>query len=331
MEAGELIDPLTGLLDDVAPAAVTRQIENGAALTGVWAALQESGFLDALVPEDGGGSGLLLSTVGMLMQAVGNRAVPAPVAETMVARALLASAGQDVPVGPIALATIVNGRATAVPMALAAEYLLLDIAGDAMLVRAERIEIAPTGVAGSQAGHVGITPGLAGRPVPLPHGAVQGAAAVVRASLIAGACDRLLQMTVDYANDRIQFGKPVGKLQAIQQQIAVMAELTVAARIAAQIGCSTGLPPVPAAAAVAKQATSAAAVDVANIAHAVHGAIGISEEYDLGLFSRRLHEWRLADGSSSYWAGRIGHDRLAATGLSSVDYARLRMGEEEIA
>ena len=80
------------------------------------------------------------------------------------------------------------------------------------------------------------------------------------------------------------------------------------------------------AAAIAKQVASIAAVPVAEIAHAVHGAIGISEEYDLQLYTRRLHEWRLADGSEAYWAAQLGAARLAAANQSSVDFIRAAAG-----
>jgi alkylation response protein AidB-like acyl-CoA dehydrogenase len=101
-----------------------------------------------------------------------------------------------------------------------------------------------------------------------------------------------------------------------------MAEQSVSARIAAQIGCAAGFPPPRSAAMVAKQVAGAAAAQVANIAHAVHGAIGISEEFDLQLFTRRLHEWRLADGSESYWAEQLGDLRLSMSELSSLDAIR---------
>jgi alkylation response protein AidB-like acyl-CoA dehydrogenase len=57
-------------------------------------------------------------------------------------------------------------------------------------------------------------------------------------------------MTVAYAGDRAQFGKPIAKLQAVQQQLAVMAEQVVMARMAAQLGCSSGFPPSPSTSAV---------------------------------------------------------------------------------
>ena len=128
-------------------------------------------------------------------------------------------------------------------------------------------------------------------------------------------------MTAAYANERVQFGKPIARQQALQQNMAVMAEDAVAARIASQLGCASGFPPTLAAAATAKSVASRAAARVAATAHAVHGAIGISEEHDLQLFTRRLHAWRLADGSESYWNRKLGALRLASD-AGSVDFVR---------
>jgi alkylation response protein AidB-like acyl-CoA dehydrogenase len=136
---------------------------------------------------------------------------------------------------------------------------------------------------------------------------------------------RVLQMTVDYAGQRQQFAKPIGKMQAIQQQLAVLGEQVLMASMAAQIGCAAGLSPGAEAAAVAKQVTSAAAAQVAAIAHGVHGAIGVSEEYDLQLYTRRLFEWRLADGSESWWAAQIGSARLASEALNTGEFLRQRV------
>lgn len=146
--------------------------------------------------------------------------------------------------------------------------------------------------------------------------------AVTTAAAISGAADRVLAMTIDYANQRIQFGKPIAKQQAVQQQLAVMAEQVVMARISAQIGCAHGLTPPLEIAAIAKQGTSRAATQIAAIAHGVHGAIGISEAYDLHLYTRHLNEWRTAHGSEGYWAEQLGRARLASPAITTVDYIR---------
>lgn len=169
--------------------------------------------------------------------------------------------------------------------------------------------------------------------VPLPIGEVMldraaatqafdapSAAALLKAAQIAGAGDRVLAMSVAYANERVQFGKPIGRQQAVQQQLAVMAQDVVAVRIAVQQGAARRWPS-PESAAAAKAIASAAAARIANAAHAVHGAIGISAEYDLQLYTRRLHQWRLDGGAESFWNRRLGAAVLASHD-SALDWVR---------
>ena len=51
----------------------------------------------------------------------------------------------------------------------------------------------------------------------------------MRTQQIAGALTRLTEMTTQYAQDRVQFGRPIGKFQAVQQNLAVLAGQTAAA------------------------------------------------------------------------------------------------------
>ncbi|PTN43242.1 acyl-CoA dehydrogenase, partial [Achromobacter xylosoxidans] len=68
--------------------------------------------------------------------------------------------------------------------------------------------------------------------------------------------------------------------------------------------------------AVAKARCSEAALVVSELAHAVHGAIGFTEEYDLQLYTRRLHAWRQTAGSEAYWHDVAGEALLAHAGLT---------------
>lgn len=308
----EFLEPFERMLADIATPAGVRAIEQGGSIDAMWGAFAESGFLDALVPDDRGGAALSLAEVQPLWMALGRHAVPLPVGETMIARALL----NDAPKGPIALA-VVEAAAVVVPCGRVAAQLLVESGGAVHLVEAKG---EATGVPASLAAR--FDPGVLAAPVaPAPDGGLRVLAAILRAALIAGAAERLTAMTATYANERIQFGKPIGRQQALQQQMAVMAEEMVAARIASQLGCAGNFPPSLVAAATAKSVASRAAARLAATAHAVHGAIGISEEHDLQLFTRRLHEWRLADGSETYWNRLLGAARLADRGRS-VDYVR---------
>ena len=314
----DFLDPFERMIAALFTPAAVRAAERGDADDALWSELAASGFLDALVPEDAGGAGLSFADIVPLWLVLGRHAVPCPVGETMIARALLAQAGRAAPDGPIAIAAQAPGAAGRVIGAALARHLLVEWEGNLYLAA---VAGQADGGAGELAASVRWDSETATPVGPIVAGGVRRAAAVLRAALIAGAADRLTTMTAGYANERIQFGKPIGKQQALQQQLAVMAEDMVAARIAAHIGGAGSFPPALAAAATAKSVASSAAARVAAIAHAVHGAIGISEEYDLQLYTRRLQAWRLADGSESYWNRLLGAERLAAPS-GSVDFVR---------
>ena len=125
------------------------------------------------------------------------------------------------------------------------------------------------------------------------------------------------EMTLEYANQRQQFGRPLSKFQAIQHQISVLAEQVWAARMAAQIACnSNGYLPDPNLLAIAKYQVSFVSDQVADIAHAVHGAIGITEEYALHFYTRRVREFKSEAGTQSYWARELGRYVLKQEGES---------------
>ena len=63
---------------------------------------------------------------------------------------------------------------------------------------------------------------------------------------------------------------------------------------------------------VAKLRCSEAITSITAIGHLVHGAIGVTEEYSLQLFTRRLHEWRYQFGNEAFWADRLGATMLAS-------------------
>ena len=132
-------------------------------------------------------------------------------------------------------------------------------------------------------------------------------AAVLAAGQMAGAMKAIEAMTVEYAITRKQFGREIGRFQAVQQQIAVLAEETMVARMAAQ-AAFTGSPLEVSErlAAVAKIRAGQAAQVVSGIAHAVHGAIGVSAEHPLHLHTRRLRAWGFAHGGETWWARKLG-------------------------
>lgn len=322
-------DAVRQRLADACPPDAVRAIEAGAPVDALWQTLSEAGFADALVPEAAGGAGLALAEVFGAMEQCGACALPVPLAETMVARALLAQAGVDGPEGGIVLAEPLQpapegGLACALARGAATARWVLarDAQGNAGW-------LLPLGTAQAQAAGFGPDRQLhwpapavatAARVPGLP--ALRAWQALVHAALMSGALQRVFDLTLQYANDRVQFGKPIGKFQAVQHQLSVMSEHVYAARMAARLAFdAAGLQPDPVRVAVAKARTSEAALAVAAASHSIHGAIGFTAEYDLQLLTRRLHQWRQTAGSESYWHDRLGEALLNGTD-ASLDWVR---------
>jgi len=307
------------LADHCTPQAV-RDIEaGGESASRLWQQLEAAGLADALVGEDDGGSGLNLDQVFGVLEQCGAHALPLLLGETMIARALLPATQR--PADSIALArglqqadgawhcAVVRGGRTAdsVLVQAGSAWRLLDAAqarqdphalalDAAMRWESAQVEAAPLVVVDA----------------PIDIRTLQ---ACVVAPQMAGALGSVLERTLQYANERQQFGRPIGKFQAIQHQLAVMSEHVCAARMAAQLGChAEGVAPDRLRVAVAKARCSEAALVVAELAHAVHGAIGFTEEYDLQLYTRRLHAWRQAAGSEAYWQDVAGEALFAHAG-----------------
>jgi alkylation response protein AidB-like acyl-CoA dehydrogenase len=140
--------------------------------------------------------------------------------------------------------------------------------------------------------------------------------ALMRAAQMAGAMERVLALTVQYAKDRVQFGKPIGAYQAIQQQLAVLAGQSAAATRAVDAAFETAArgDDLFFDVAVAKIRAGEAAGVAASVAHQVHGAIGFTDEHVLHYFTRRLWTWRAEFGSESFWARRLGTHALSELG-----------------
>jgi len=136
----------------------------------------------------------------------------------------------------------------------------------------------------------------------------QSFGALCRAAQMAGAMEAALELSTRYANDRVQFGRPIAKFQAIQHNLATLAGEVAAASAAADgaaeacSGPEIGLAEV----AIAKVRGGEAAGTGAAIAHQVHGAMGFTYEHSLHHATRRLWAWREEFGNEAVWAQRLG-------------------------
>ena len=329
-------DALAALLADRCTPAVVRAIESGESSDDLWQSIHEAGFADALTDEAHGGAGLSAAAVAECWMLTGQFALPVTLAQTMIARSILAQAGIAAPEAPIALANatrLPSGavRCASVAGARTAGSVLVDLQGDTRLVSVALAQSHPCAFELDLTLEWSEANWHAARRLAEPLD-TRLAQALVLSLQLAGALDALFQRTLSWANERVQFGKPIGKFQAIQHQLSLMAEEAFAARMAAQIACLPGPHGTPAAAlpgvlstldpvriAIAKARTSEAALQVAQMAHAIHGAIGFTHEFDLHLLTRRLHAWRQAAGSESAWHDIVGRALIAHSGAGSID------------
>lgn len=304
---------------------------------GLWEAVRAAGFTAALLPEAAGGFGASVAEGLGLVRVSARHAAPIPLAETMLGGWLLAGAGLAVPEGVLSVAPVrkadrvvavravterggagwhVTGRVARVPWGRDAAFVVVLAEGpEGWLVGA---------VPASGFAVVGRDLNLAGEArdalvidavVEMGWSAVnlRAAGAAVRTVQIAGALSRALEISVAYAQTRVQFGRAIGTFQAIQHNLAVLAGQSAAAIAAADMaveafGSGLGVLALGAAKARAGEAASVAA----GLAHQAHGAIGFTREYRLHRVTRRLWAWREEFGNEAEWNAVVGGIVLAA-------------------
>jgi acyl-CoA dehydrogenase len=324
--AGLLTDSIERILSDLCTTTLLRasesQEQGDTVVKTLWAALEAAGLSDALRDDESGDGALGWAEVRGLIEACGRWGLPAPLPETLAAQALCRMAGAQTPEGisTIAVASREGDRVIAHGVAharLASKVLVTLPSEDDESHCLWQFELARAAVRPS----VGIAEDRAelcwlaseGRELGvLPRGIeVLSVGAAIRCAQIAGACARVLQMSTTYASDRVQFGRPISKFQAIQQQLALAGEWTAMAAMASQLALAgPGLALDPHRVAAAKQVASTAVQQCCEIAHAVHGAIGVTAEYDLQLFTRRLWTWAADFGSALHWSRALGSQLL---------------------
>lgn len=328
-----LIESATRLFSDHVDAKMLAAARTEGWSPALWDVLEQAELPRVSIPEEAGGAGGTLGDAAALLRIAGRYAAPVPLAETgLLAGWMLAAAGLRVPRGPLAAAParddtvyahrdgsrwVLSGKLSRVPWARVAAHLVV-------LAQAEGRGL----VARVDPAHCRISPGrnLANEPrdeVILENVAAEEAApagagvtrsalrlrgALARSLLTAGALERTLELSVEHAQQRVQFGRRIGEFQAIQQEIARFGG-EVAAAVASALSAAGVMErggDVTLAVASARIRAAEAAREGALIAHQVHGAIGVTEEHPLHHFTLRLWAWREEFGNDAGWAAALG-------------------------
>jgi len=214
---------------------------------------------------------------------------------------------------PVLVEEIVGGAVCAyvpfsgalVPWAADADRLLVTTPSGVVVAEPSGVTCTPVSVVGP-APTCRVTYGeVAGSPLPAAPVEAYGAAATC-AEMVGGA-QAVLDLTVEYAKTREQFGKPIGTFQAVQHHCADMAIDVLGSRFIAyeaiwQLGQGRAA---DVEVAVAKSFVSEAYERVCALAHQVHGAIGFTAEHELHHYTRHAMSAALAYGDADTHTDRL--------------------------
>lgn len=331
-----LVETIERLLGDVCTQDEVERAEvDGGWSAPTWSALATAGFPWVGIAEQHGGSGGSLHDAAAIVRAVGAHAAPVPIAETaLLGGWMLAEVGLTLPDGPVAVAprsdlvATDHGLRIDAPIAWArqAERIVLvtidpaagtgirSLSRDGVVVsvRPDQVTIEPgANLAGEARDHVTIVaPRDTWETAPLPDQLahlLELRGSLSRSLMAAGALTAIAQLTIDYTNERHQFGRPVARFQAVQQHLVTVAQCAARSEMAAAVALRSvaaggGSDEVAAARIVVDDAITVGT----RAAHQAHGAMGVTREYQLHQLTRRLWSWRHEWGTTRTWRRRLG-------------------------
>jgi acyl-CoA dehydrogenase len=281
------------------------QAAEGSMDRALFAASVEMGLTTIGIAESLGGSGGTLHDAAAVMYATGYHAVAAPVADVLAAALIGAVHG----LSPAEGVTVALTGPRIPWWGVVDQVLWAD--GNAA---AASLDVLSTGVnyAGEPFGVVESRDTLA---------FANDILALTRAAQMAGALQRVSELSVQYSVEREQFGKPIGKQQILQHYLAQMAGDAAAALgavdNAVDVWRVSGTGSQFTLAVAAAKTVSGRMVSATNRnAHQLHGAIGYTDEHRLQYWTRRLWAWRDDFGTEVHWAAILGRALVSDGGRS---------------
>ncbi|MEH6607831.1 MAG: acyl-CoA dehydrogenase family protein [Halioglobus sp.] len=314
-----------------------------------WLTLQDLGIDNLFVAEEEGGFSGSWQDARIVFYLAGRHGLALPICETIVAKKILLDLQLPIPEGPLTFglstpeASLSNDKATggkifsgnllAVPWGRNTNAVVTFCHGattdSVVLLQCSGAQVSGGRV--NDAGeprdnmqfHDASVLGVAALPNASEKLLRMGA--LMRASQMSGALDSALQLSIEHVSNREQFGRPLAKFQAIQQQLAIFAEEAAAVNCASQAACDAEDHGDSLFEVAATKLRSNRAVGITtSIAHQVHGAIGLTKEYDLHLYTQRLWSWRSEFGNDRYWSKNLGQQVLAVKDEGFWNYMTAR-------
>jgi alkylation response protein AidB-like acyl-CoA dehydrogenase len=271
------------------PDAVRRAMESPRGYDeSLWSLLCEQvGVAALVVPEEMGGAGGELADAAAVLEELGRSLVPTPLLGTTLAElGLLAgdepdgetleqlAAGASIGAVVFDRDYVINGDVADVVLAVEDGRILCwsDVTVETVHTLDPTRRLARVRPGASTV--IGSNPGMA------------DIAAILLAAEQIGAAARCLELTVEYTQQRVQFGRPIGSFQALKHR---MADMYVAVQSARAVVGDAIESPTPVNAAMARLAASEAFCAVAGDAIQLHGGIAITWEHDMQLYFKRAH------------------------------------------
>ncbi len=280
----------------------------------VWSTLADLGVTALMVPEEYDGLGAHPVDLAVACERMGYWCVPGPVTESVAVAPFLLEGSESAGERAAALAAgqlIVTVAAPPLqPRAVNADFAgLVLLAGDGTAAEAA-----------AGAGHDTVDPSrklfdveATGSPWPADTGRAAQLGVLATAAQLVGAGQALLDASVEYGKQRTQFGRVIGSYQAIKHKLA---DVHIALELARPLVYGAAVTSGSAAGATAgrdvsaaKVAAAEAALLAARSALQTHGAIGFTQEHDLGLLLLRVQALR------SGWGDPAAHRRAVLEAL----------------
>jgi alkylation response protein AidB-like acyl-CoA dehydrogenase len=292
-----------------------------------WKELCELGWPGIFIDEQYGGQGLGIVELIILMEELGYTLAPVPFLSNAAAGLMIQAAGSDeqkqrwlpgIASGEArgAAALVRGDEAKLVPDGDSAEVIVLCADGGVSVVERSAADVEPVATMDSTRRYARVRAG-GGEPLPGEVGPGVGAGLLAVSAELTGVAQRAMEMAVEYARDRKQFGRPIGAYQAVSHRCAQMLLETEGARSATYYGAWTAdaqPEELELAASMAKAYSSDAGWRVCSSSLQVHGGIGFTWEHDLHFFLKRAKVDALLWGSASEHRERV-------AGLSEVGEA----------
>lgn len=269
-----------------------------------WAALAEMGVVGMLVPEAAGGLGMAPVDLVLLLEEAGRAALPEPLADTALLAPLLSAEHQaGIAAGEVLVAAAPE-EATHVAGAASADLVVVDVA---VYPPPTDVLVQPSVDRARRLVRVGdVTDAVPSATLEVdPFDRM----ALGTAALLVGLARHLVEVTVEYAKERQQFGQPIGGFQAVKHHLAsahLAVEFAAPAVYRAAWSLTVDHDDVARDVSMAKAMATDAAEGAARTTLQVHGAIGYTFESDLHLWMKRV--WALAPA----WGSAAWHRRRVA-------------------